>query len=119
MDGSITAETPQEYVPVETAYALETDLSAAQAEIAAQEVQMDAVRYRAAAAEQANEGLRKDAQRYQFLRNAEWPCISKGPAYENIWRVTRQRNIKIGSDAPTGERLDAAIDSAIAREGKS
>ena len=54
-----------------------------------------------------NESLRADAERYRWLRTADWwrdpVCVIRNP----------KEQAKLGSDCPSGERLDAAIDSAI------
>jgi len=51
--------------------------------------------------------IRRDAERYRALRlmrwRDEWLC------------VTYANHVKIGGDCPSGERLDAAIDSAMGR----
>lgn len=54
-----------------------------------------------------NEALRKDAERYQWLRLADWwrspICVIRNP----------KEQAKLGSDCPTGERLDSAVDAAM------
>lgn len=53
------------------------------------------------------EALRKDAKRYRWLRLADWwrsPfCVISNP----------KEQAKLGSDCPSGYRLDAAIDAAM------
>lgn len=58
-----------------------------------------------------NAELRKDAERYQWLRNQHWNestlfVVAGG------WSV-----VALGVDCPSGERLDAAIDAAM--EGRN
>lgn len=54
-----------------------------------------------------SEKLRKDAERYRWLRMADWwdspLCAVRNPA----------KQVKPGSDCPSRDRLDAAIDSAM------
>jgi hypothetical protein len=56
------------------------------------------------------ESLRKDAERYRWLRIADWwrspVCAISNP----------KEQAKLGSDCPSGERLDAQIDSAMTKE---
>jgi len=53
--------------------------------------------------------LRKDAERYRWLRLADWwrspICVIRNP----------KEQAKLGTDCPTGERLDDAIDAAIGK----
>jgi len=59
--------------------------------------------------EEENERLRKDAERYRWLRKQHWN-------YSNLVVVTEPRkNVKLGSDMPFEDRLDAAIDAARER----
>lgn len=57
-----------------------------------------------------NEAMRKDAERYQWLRLADWwrspVCAISNP----------KEQAKLGSDCPSGERLDAQIDAAMVKE---
>ena len=57
------------------------------------------------------EALRKDAERYRWLRLADWwsspICAVKDP----------KSQAKPGTDCPTRDRLDAAIDAAMAAKG--
>lgn len=57
-----------------------------------------------------NEALRKDAERYRWIRTADWwrspVCAISNP----------KEQAKLGSDCPSGERLDAQIDAAMAKE---
>lgn len=55
--------------------------------------------------------LKKDipayAERYRWLREQHWN-------YSDLVVVTRPRqNVKLGSDCPCADRLDAAIDAAM------
>jgi hypothetical protein len=49
----------------------------------------------------------RDAERYRWLRELNWNdaalCVVADP----------KRNVKLGSDCPSGERLDAAIDALV------
>jgi hypothetical protein len=53
------------------------------------------------------EALRADAERYRWLREQHWNdspmCVVMNP----------RACVKLGSDCPSDERLDAAIDAAI------
>ena len=53
-----------------------------------------------------NEALRKDAERYRWLRAADWwrspLCAISNP----------KKQAKLGSDCPSGDRLDAQVDAA-------
>lgn len=53
------------------------------------------------------EKLRKDAERYRWLRMADWRdsplCAVRNPA----------KQVKLGSDCPSRDRLDDAIDVAM------
>ena len=55
------------------------------------------------------ESLRKDAERYRWLRIADWwrspVCVIRNP----------KEQAKLGSDCPSGDRLDAAIDAATGK----
>ena len=55
------------------------------------------------------EALRKDAERYRWLRIADWwrspVCVIRNP----------KEQAKLGSDCPSGDRLDAAIDAATGK----
>lgn len=57
-----------------------------------------------------NDALRKDAERYRWIRTADWwrspVCAISNP----------KEQAKLGSDCPSGERLDAQIDAAMAKE---
>ncbi|MGY2162166.1 hypothetical protein HX799_07535 [Pseudomonas tolaasii] len=57
--------------------------------------------------------LRKDAERYQWLRMADWwqspICAIQNP----------KEQAKLGSDCPSGERLDEAVDAAMGKGGQS
>lgn len=59
------------------------------------------------------ESLRKDADRYQWLRIADWwrspVCVIRNP----------KEQAKLGSDCPSGDRLDAAIDAAMGKGEQS
>ncbi|MEC4239128.1 hypothetical protein [Pseudomonas sp. DSV-1] len=59
------------------------------------------------------ESLRKDAERYQWLRIADWwrspVCVIRNP----------KEQAKLGSDCPSGDRLDAAIDAAMGKGEQS
>ena len=56
--------------------------------------------------------LRKDAERYRWLREQSWDagelCIVSQPKHA----------VKLGHDCPSLFRLDAAVDAAIAQEGE-
>ena len=56
------------------------------------------------------EGLRKDAERYRWLRLADWwrspVCAISNP----------KEQAKLGSDCPSGDRLDVQIDAAMSKE---
>lgn len=56
------------------------------------------------------EALRKDAERYRWLRTADWwvspLCAIRDP----------KQNAKLGSDCPSRDRLDKAIDAAMSQE---
>lgn len=56
------------------------------------------------------EELRKDAERYRWIRTADWwrspMCAISNP----------KEQAKLGSDCPSGDRLDAQIDAAMAKE---
>lgn len=53
------------------------------------------------------EALRKDAERYRWLREQQW---NTSP----ICAVTRPKDaVKLGHDCPSLDRLDAAIDAAM------
>ena len=58
------------------------------------------------------EALRADAERYRWLREQHWNdspmCVVMNP----------RACVKLGSDCPSDERLDAAIDAAIKLEGE-
>lgn len=60
-----------------------------------------------------NEALRKNADRYQWLRLADWwrspICVIRNP----------KEQAKLGSDCPTGERLDIAVDAAMSKGEQS
>ena len=60
-----------------------------------------------------NERLRKDAERYGFLRNQHWPVARLAVV------VNPKISVKLGHYCPSGERLDHQIDLEIAREGNS
>ncbi|MFJ4117521.1 hypothetical protein ACIPV9_14055 [Pseudomonas psychrophila] len=55
------------------------------------------------------EALRKDAERYRWLRIADWwrspVCVIRNP----------KEQAKLGSDCPSGDRLDAAIDATTGK----
>ena len=54
--------------------------------------------------------LNEDAKRYRWLREQHWN-------YSDLVVVTRPRqNVKLGSDCPCDDRLDAAIDAAMEGE---
>lgn len=59
------------------------------------------------------EALRKDAERYRWLRIADWwrspVCVIRNP----------KEQAKLGSDCPSGDRLDAAIDAAMGKGEQS
>ncbi|MDA7021047.1 hypothetical protein [Pseudomonas fragi] len=59
------------------------------------------------------ESLRKDAERYRWLRIADWwrspVCVLRNP----------KEQAKLGSDCPSGDRLDAAIDAAMGKGEQS
>ena len=59
------------------------------------------------------ESLRKDAERYRWLRIADWwrspVCVLRNPKEQD----------KLGSDCPSGDRLDAAIDAAMGKGEQS
>ena len=59
------------------------------------------------------EALRKDAERYRWLRIADWwrspMCVISNP----------KEQAKLGSDCPSGERLDAQIDAVMSKEERS
>lgn len=59
------------------------------------------------------ESLRKDAERYRWLRIADWwrspVCVIRNP----------KEQAKLGSDCPSGDRLDAAIDAAMGKGEQS
>lgn len=59
------------------------------------------------------EELRKDAERYRTLRKMSW--------FDGDLAVVRRpvQSVKPGTDCPSHERLDAALDAAIAKEGSS
>ena len=60
-----------------------------------------------------NEALRKDAERYRWLRIDDWwrspMCVIRNPTDQ----------AKLGSDCPSSDRLDAAIDAAIGKGEQS
>ena len=60
-----------------------------------------------------NEALRKDAERYRWLRIDDWwrspMCVIRNP----------KDQAKLGSDCPSSDRLDAAIDAAIGKGEQS
>ena len=60
-----------------------------------------------------NEALRKDAGRYRWLRIDDWwrspMCVISNP----------KEQAKLGSDCPSGERLDAQIDAVMSKEERS
>jgi hypothetical protein len=60
----------------------------------------------------ADAAIRLDAARYQVLRSASWfnssLCVVSDP----------KTSIKLGSDCPSGQRLDDLCDAEIAKEGK-
>lgn len=60
-----------------------------------------------------NEALRKDAGRYQWLRLADWwrspICVIRNP----------KEQAKLGTDCPSGERLDEAVDAALGQGEQS
>ena len=56
--------------------------------------------------ERENAELRKDAERYRWLRNQDW-FSSPISAVRNP-----KKAVKLGHDCPSRERLDAAIDAA-------
>ena len=60
-----------------------------------------------------NEALRKDAERYRWLRIDDWwrspMCVIRNP----------KDQAKLGSDCPSSDRLDAAIDAAIGKVEQS
>ena len=59
------------------------------------------------------EAYRKDAERYQWLREADWwrspVCVIRNP----------KEQAKLGSDCPSGERLDEAVDAAMGKGEQS
>ena len=59
---------------------------------------------------QGLEALRKDADRYRWLRVADWwrspLCVISNP----------KEQAKLGSDCPSGERLDESVDAALSKE---
>ena len=60
-----------------------------------------------------NGALRKDAERYRWLRIDDWwrspMCVIRNP----------KDQAKLGSDCPSSDRLDAAIDAAIGKGEQS
>lgn len=72
---------------------------------------------RAALLEPVGEGDARDAARYRWLREQEWfegpLCVLRDPK-----RVLTQ-GIGLGADCPSRDRLDTAIDAAIAASPKS
>lgn len=60
-----------------------------------------------------NEALRKDAERYRWLRIADWwrspMCVIRNP----------KDQARLGSDCPSSDRLDAAIDAAMGKGEQS
>lgn len=54
--------------------------------------------------------MAKDAERYRWLRTADWwvspLCVIRDP----------KQNAKLGSDCPSRDRLDSAIDEAMSQE---
>lgn len=79
--------------------ALVTTLSDAQASLRAKDAECEALRLKAA--------------RYDWLRECDWfdseLCVLRDP------KRVLTRGIGLGADCPSGDRLDAAIDQAIAR----
>lgn len=56
-----------------------------------------------------NEALRKDAERYRWLREQNWAISEMAVA------TYPKESIKLGYDCPFGDRLDSAIDAAMGR----
>ncbi|MGP5283034.1 hypothetical protein ACTXNJ_17840 [Pseudomonas helleri] len=56
-----------------------------------------------------NGALLKDAERYRWLRIADWwrspVCVIRNP----------KEQAKLGTDCPSGDRLDAALDAAMGK----
>lgn len=57
-----------------------------------------------------NEALRKDAERYRWLRAQHWAISEMAVA------TYPKESIRLGYDCPFGERLDAQIDAALSKE---
>lgn len=59
------------------------------------------------------EAFRKDAGRYRLLRQAHWwespLCVVRDP----------KRQVKPGTDCPSGERLDEAVDTLKSQEARN
>ena len=68
--------------------------------------------WQACAARMVPDELRKDAERYRWLREQYWNsadiCVVRNP----------KEAVKLGHDCPSFERLDSFIDAAIAPEGE-
>lgn len=56
-----------------------------------------------------NEALRKDAERYRFLRNQHWPVAELAVV------CNPKVSVKLGHDCPSEERLDEQVDGAMKR----
>jgi len=56
-----------------------------------------------------NEALRKDADRYRWLRSQHWNESDMAVACHP------KKSVKLGFDCPSGERLDHAIDAAMGK----
>ena len=60
-----------------------------------------------------NETLRKDADRYRWLREQNWAISEMAVA------TYPKESIKLGYDCPFGDRLDSAIDAAMGQGEQS
>lgn len=57
-----------------------------------------------------NESLRKDAERYRWIRVQQWDASCLAVV------ASPKKAVKLGYDCPSGDRLDKQIDAAMAKE---
>lgn len=75
--------------------------------------EVEQLRAERAAALAELEAFRKDAERYRLLRHAHWwespLCVVRDPKCQ----------VKPGTDCPSGERLDEAVDAIKSQEARN
>ncbi|MET3232212.1 UNVERIFIED_ORG: hypothetical protein ABIC54_004417 [Burkholderia sp. 1263] len=70
------------------------------------------------AAEQADEAVIRDANRYRWLRNEHFPTADKPPLAQVVWKALDDRHSGQWANMIDGHDLDAAIDGARAKDSK-